>query len=181
MVVVVATILVLLNIRPVLNFISANQIMNTSFDPFHLVGSYGAFGAITKQRYEIIIEGTDDEIITDSTRWKEYEFFGKPGRVDQMSAQIAPYHLRLDWLMWFAAFSPTAHDAWFLNLIQKILEGDKQILSLIKDNPFKNTPPKYIRAQRYLYQFTSSVEHRQTGTWWKRELTGAYLPAVSLD
>ena len=30
--------------------------MNTSFDPFRLVNTYGAFGSITKQRNELIIQ-----------------------------------------------------------------------------------------------------------------------------
>lgn len=180
-VIVVATILALLNIRPVLNLISPNQIMNTSFDPLHLVGSYGAFGAITRPRYEVILEGTDDDVINDSTKWQEYEFMGKPGRLDKMPSQIAPYHLRLDWLMWFAAFSPTASDPWFIHFVQKLLQGDKEVLSLLKTNPFTQGPPKFIRANRYIYHFTTSDERKKTGNWWKRQLVGEYFPIVSLD
>lgn len=179
-VIVVATILALLNIRPILNLISPNQIMNTSYDPLHLVGSYGAFGSITRPRYEVIVEGTKDEL-TSSTIWREYEFIGKPGRLDRLPPQIAPYHLRLDWLMWFAAFSQTGQDPWFIHFVQKLLQGDKEILSLLKTNPFPSSPPKYIRAQRYIYQFTTPEEKSKTGNWWKRELVGEYFPAVSLD
>ena len=106
--------------------------MNTSYNPLHLVGSYGAFGSITRPRYEVIIEGTAEDVLTDATIWKEYEFIGKPGRLDKMPPQIAPYHLRLDWLMWFAAFNSTVSDPWFIHFTQKLLEGDKQILSLLK-------------------------------------------------
>lgn len=180
-IIVVATILALLNIRPVLNFFSPNQIMNTSFDPLHLVGSYGAFGAITRPRYEVVVEGTEDSVITDSTKWIEYELIGKPGRLNKMPPQIAPYHLRLDWLMWFAAFNPTVSDPWFVHFVQKLLEGDKQILSLLKNNPFPNAPPKYIRAKRYIYHFTTPDEKSKSGNFWKRQLVGEYLPAVSLE
>lgn len=179
-VVVVATILALLNIRPVLNLISPNQIMNTSYDPLHLVGSYGAFGSITRPRYEIIVEGTKDDFITDSTVWREYEFIGKPGKLDKSPPQIAPYHLRLDWLMWFAAFNPTVADPWFINFSAKLLEGDRGVLSLLRTNPFPNSPPKYIRAQRYIYHFTTPEEKRKTNNFWKREFSGIYLPPVSL-
>lgn len=180
-VVVVATILALLNIRPVLNLFSPYQIMNTSYDPLHLVGSYGAFGSITRPRYEVIIEGTDEDVITDSTKWKEYEFIGKPGRLDKSPPQIAPYHLRLDWLMWFAAFSPTAQDPWFIHFMQKLLQGDQQVLSLLKINPFPDSPPKFIRAQRYIYHFTTPEEKSKTGNFWQREYAGEYFSAVSLD
>jgi len=180
--VILITILVgILNIKPLLNLISPYQIMNTSFDPLHLVNTYGAFGTITKVRNEIIIEGTDDTLISESTKWKEYEFIGKPGKLDRIPAQIAPYHLRLDWLMWFAAFSPTAQDPWFVHLMQKILEGDKKILSLLSTNPFPDIPPKYVRALLYTYNFTSVKEWRKTGNWWKREFVGEYFPVVSLD
>lgn len=178
--VVIATLLALLNIRPILNLFSPNQIMNTSYDPLHLVGSYGAFGSITRPRYEVVVEGTDDDVISDSTIWKEYEFIGKPGKLDKSPPQIAPYHLRLDWLMWFAAFNSTVSDPWFINFATKLLEGDRGVLSLLKTNPFQNSPPKYIRAQRYIYHFTTPEEKRITGNFWKREFSGIYLPPVSL-
>ena len=95
----------LLSVSPTLNLLSPAQVMNTSFDPLHLVNTYGAFGSITKERREIVIEGTDEAEITGATRWRAYEFKGKPGDPWRMPVQIAPYHLRLDWLMWFAAMS----------------------------------------------------------------------------
>ena len=52
------------------NLLSPNQVMNTSFNPLHLVGTYGAFGSITKERFEIVVEGTSDPQVTSSTEWK---------------------------------------------------------------------------------------------------------------
>src|SRR6185295_2491116 len=46
-----------LSVRPVANMLSERQIMNTSFNPLHLVGTYGAFGSITRTRYEVVVEG----------------------------------------------------------------------------------------------------------------------------
>ena len=43
-----------------MNMLSSRQMMNASFDPLHLVNTYGAFGSITRERYEIVLEGTDD-------------------------------------------------------------------------------------------------------------------------
>ena len=48
-----------------MNMLSSRQMMNASFDPLHLVNTYGAFGSITRERYEIVIEGTDDATLTD--------------------------------------------------------------------------------------------------------------------
>jgi len=171
---------VMLSIQPTLNMLSPNQVMNTSFNPLQIVNTYGAFGSITRQRYEIVIEGSDSREIDERTVWREYEFKGKPGAPSRMPAQIAPYHLRLDWLMWFAAMSSASDYPWFPPLLVKLLEGDKQILGLFASNPFPDHPPKWIRAQLYLYRFTTPVERRASGRWWNRELVGAYFPAVKL-
>ena len=172
---------VVLSVPVVLNMVSARQIMNLNFNPLHLVGTYGAFGSITRPRYEVIVEGTDDSVVTIATRWRAYEFKGKPGDTARVPPQIAPYHLRLDWLMWFAAMSSYQDYPWFVNFVAKLLEGDAGTLSLLRTNPFPDKPPRYVRAVLYEYHFTTPQERKQTGAWWKRTLTGAYFPAVSLE
>ena len=154
--------------------------MNASFESLHLVNTYGAFGTITRQRYEVIVEGTDDPVLTWATRWREYEFIGKPGDVSRTPPQIAPYHLRLDWLMWFAAFSPPDQHQWFISFLEKLLEGDKAVLGLLRYNPFPDEPPKFVRALLYEYHFTTPEERKQTGAIWSRNLIGLYFPPVSL-
>src|SRR6201995_195230 len=104
--VIALTVLVaLLSYQPARNLVSRIQVMNASFDPLHLVNTYGAFGGITRQRYEIVVEGARDPVPTGQTEWREYEFRGKPGDPRRMPRQFAPYHLRLDWLMFVAALS----------------------------------------------------------------------------
>jgi hypothetical protein len=56
---IVAAIVALLSIKPVINLISPNQVMNTSFDPLDLVNTYGAFGSVGQQRLTVVFEGTD--------------------------------------------------------------------------------------------------------------------------
>ena len=170
----------LLSVSPTLNLLSPRQVMNTSFDPLHLVNTYGAFGSITRERREIVIEGTDESSITDATRWRAYEFKGKPADPWRRPVQIAPYHLRLDWLMWFAAMSPPGDYAWFVPLLTKLLQGDAATLALLRANPFPDRPPRYVRAQYYRYRFTSPAERRRSGRYWNRELIGVYYPAVTL-
>ncbi len=170
-----------LSVNPVRNMLSRQQVMNTSFNSLHLVGTYGAFGSITKDRYEIVVEGTADTRRSSETEWREYEFKGKPGDLARMPIQIAPYHLRLDWLMWFAAMSSYREHPWFVHLMAKLLEGDAETLSLMRGNPFPKQPPRFVRAEIYLYQFTSPEERRVSGQWWKRQRVGLYFPPVSLD
>jgi hypothetical protein len=99
----------------------------------------------------------------------------------RMPPQIAPYHLRLDWQMWFAAMSNYTQETWFVNLVAKLLHGDRATLSLLRYNPFPQAPPKYIRARLYRYRFATPEEHKRTGAWWTRELEGQWFPAVSLE
>jgi Lipase maturation factor len=179
---------VLLSIQPTLNLFSPNQKMNYSYNRFHLVNTYGAFGSVTRKRYEIVIEGTVEPLINDRTQWREYGFRAKPGDPRRMPPQIAPYHLRLDWLMWFLPFSVmvtdggivTSYEPWFLRLIKKLLENDSATGRLLKTNPFVEDPPKFVRALFYQYRYTSWREKRASGDWWRRELVGVYLPPVSL-
>ncbi|HEY2806788.1 MAG TPA: lipase maturation factor family protein [Gemmatimonadales bacterium] len=172
-----------LSIYPVLNMLSPRQAMNASFEPFRLVNTYGAFGSISRERYEVILEGTTDSVITPATVWKEYEFKAKPGDLSRRPGIVAPYHLRLDWLMWFAAFSDDFRgygDSWFLPLVVRLLQNDKPTLGLMRGNPFADKPPVFVRAERYLYRFTTPQERRQTGHWWWRTMAGEYLPPLSL-
>jgi hypothetical protein len=179
-VVMIALLVAVLSINPIRNMMSARQVMNTTFNTLHLVGTYGAFGGVTRERYEVIVEGTNDPDYR-TAQWKEYEFKGKPGDVSRIPPQIAPYHLRLDWLMWFAAMGQYYQYPWFVHFTAKLLEGDPATLSLLHSNPFPDHPPKYIRAQLYRYNFTSPDERRKTGHWWKREFAGGWFPIVSLD
>jgi hypothetical protein len=176
-----AVLVIVLSIRPIRNLLSSRQIMNTVYNRFHFVGTYGAFGGITRERYEIVIEGTDDAVPTPSTKWREYEFKGKPGDPARIPPQIAPYHLRLDWLMWFAAMGSYMRHPWFVHLLARLLQGDRATVGLLCGNPFPDHPPRQVRAQLYQYQFTTRAERKATHLWWKRTPLGTYFPAVSLQ
>ncbi len=176
-----AVFVAILSIQPIRNMLSPHQVMNTVYNRLHLVGTYGAFGSITRPRYEVIVEGTDESILTASTKWREYEFKGKPGNPERRPPQIAPYHLRLDWLMWFAAFSSYNQQPWFVHLMAKLLEADRPTLQLLRTNPFADRPPKYVRAMLYEYHLATPEQHAASRVWWTREFTRPYFPPISLD
>ncbi|MEU6252440.1 lipase maturation factor family protein [Streptomyces sp. NPDC047043] len=177
----VAALLAGLSYRPVANMISRRQIMNRSFDPLHLVNTYGAFGSVSRLRYEVVIEGTDDAVPHEDSDWREYEFKGKPGDPRRWPRQFAPYHLRLDWLMWFAALSPSYAGAWFGALVERLLENDHDTLRLLRRSPFPpDAPPRYIRARLFRYRYTSWRELRETGACWERTYVREYLPPTRL-
>jgi hypothetical protein len=176
----VAGIIALLSIQPVLNMLSPRQIMNTSFDPLELVNTYGAFGSVGQERLNVVFEGTMDSIPTDSAHWIEYPYKALPVALDRRPPQIAPYQLRLDWQMWFAAMSTPDEYPWTLNLVWKLLHNDPGALSLFAANPFPGKPPRYIRA--VLYHYTFAPPGNPAGRWWNRRQIGApWLPAMSAD
>ncbi|WP_340104754.1 lipase maturation factor family protein [Rhodohalobacter sp. 8-1] len=176
-----AAVVIYLSIDPVKNMISPAQRMNASFNNLHLVNTYGAFGSVTKERREIVVEGTTDEQIDEKTEWKPYEFKGKPTDPGRQPPQVAPYHLRLDWQMWFAAMRDVRMCPWFIKFVKKLLQNQKSIAKLLKTNPFEMQKPTYIRARLYIYRFTTPEEKRETGQWWHREYQHDYLPPKSLD
>lgn len=176
----VAGAMLILTYWPVRNMLSRQQRMNMSFNAFHLVNTYGAFGTIGRTRYEVVIEGTSDPGITAHSVWKEYEFKGKPGAVNRLPRQWAPYHLRLDWLMWFAALSPGYAQPWLGPFLQRLLRNDRPTLQLLRHNPFPDSPPQYVRARLFQYRFTTPAELRRDRAWWHRTLVGQYVPPMSL-
>jgi hypothetical protein len=181
LVIVFAVATVLLSYWPIRNMLSRRQRMNMSFNPFHLVNTYGAFGSIGRTRREVVIEGTDESTISDQTVWTEYEFKGKPGAVRRLPPQWAPYHLRLDWLMWFAAISPQYAQPWLRPFLIRLLQNDPPTLRLLRRNPFPDAPPRYVRAQLYRYRFTTFSELRRDRAWWHRTSEGLYVRPIALQ
>src|SRR6266568_5604936 len=145
-------------------------------EAFRSVNGYGLFRVMTKDRREIVIEGSADGI-----DWKPYEFKWKPGDVNRAPGWCAPHQPRLDWQMWFAALGSYRQNPWFVQMVISLLHGKPRVAALFERNPFPESPPRYVRATSYRYRFTTSEEHRQTGAWWKRQELGEYLPSVSLE
>ncbi|RBP64666.1 lipase maturation factor [Brevibacterium sanguinis] len=167
-------VLVSLSRRPLLNLFSSHQLMNASFNRWHLVNAYGAFGSMSEQRREVIIEGTLSERPQEED-WHAFEFKGKPGDVSRMPRQFAPYHLRLDWMMWFLALGDWGEE-WFVRLLRKLLSGDPAVRRLLRIDPFDGRAPTMIRVRVFDYRFSTKEEKRETGQWWVREEIGILVP-----
>ncbi|MFI5183305.1 MAG: lipase maturation factor family protein [Vicinamibacteria bacterium] len=174
---VLAAVVALLSLNPAMNLLSPAQRMNTAYDPFDLVNSYGAFGSIGRERYEIVLEGTDEAAPTDEAHWVEYDFPCKPGDTARRPCWISPYHYRLDWQMWFAAMPGAGTEPWLAHLVAKLLQGDAATRGLLAPGPFQDRPPRFIRASYYRYEFTRMGE----AGWWRRKLASDYLPPLSAD
>jgi hypothetical protein len=140
---------------------------------------YGLFAVMTTSRPEILIEGSND-----GQTWLPYEFKYKPGDPMHRPTFVAPHQPRLDWQMWFEALRvmrPGSEPSpWFLNFCVRLLQGQPEVLTLLKTNPFPDAPPRYLRAMVYDYHFTDFATRRETGAWWRRQLVGPYCPVLSL-
>ncbi|MDN5657918.1 lipase maturation factor family protein [Brevibacterium sandarakinum] len=163
-----------LNVPALRNLFSRGQLMNASFNRWGLGNAYGAFGSMTESRDEIIIEGTlDPEATMAEGDWRPYVFKGKPGDVRRRSPIVAPYHLRLDWLMWFAALGDY-RQSWFSRLVERIGSGDAQIRTQLGPDPFDGQAPALIRVRIFTYRYATGEERRQAAEegaprpWWVR-------------
>ena len=172
-------VVVYLSIDPVANMVSSRQLMNSSFDPFRIVNTYGAFGSVGKVRREVILEGTLDKVLSESTQWREYEFDCKPGDPGRAPCFVSPYHHRLDWQIWFAAMSDYRTQPWLVHLVYKLLIGDAEVGGLLARLPFGEQPPTYIRAVLYEYRFTDFDD--ASDNWWQRQRVREYLPPLAAD
>ncbi len=164
---------------PAKNLLSPHQRMNASFNEWRLVNAYGAFGSVTRHRDELVIEGTADPHLGPDTEWREYGFKGKPTDPAQRPRQVAPYHLRLDWLLWFVPLSSSYAEPWFIPLLRGLLTNDPDIVSLIGHNPFPDEPPVAVRVRRFRYRYTDRAERKQTGNFWSRTYLGDFVRPVT--
>ncbi len=143
-------------------------------EPLHIVNAYGLFAVMTKQRNEIVIEGSDDGV-----NWREYGFRYKPGDVNRTPPWNIPHQPRLDWQMWFAALDSPQRLPWFTRFLERILENQREVTALLEKNPFPDHPPTYVRAEFYDYTY-ASPEEKAKGIWWRRRLLGLYFPEARL-
>jgi predicted DCC family thiol-disulfide oxidoreductase YuxK len=173
---------ILLTLVPVTSSFRAGRLLPESwvrvyswFAPLRTVNGYGLFAVMTTSRPEIVIEGSHDGVT-----WQGYEFKHKAGDLKRAPGFVAPHQPRLDWQMWFAALGNYQGNPWFLRFCERLLRGSPEVLALLEHNPFPDAPPRYLRALVYDYRFTDFATRRRDGTWWRRELKGAYCPQLSL-
>jgi hypothetical protein len=176
---VIAAVVAVLSVRPILNLLSPRQLMNTSFESFDLVNTYGAFGSVGRERLNVVFEGTEDPVPDDSASWRPYLYRALPVDLLRRPVQIAPYQPRLDWQMWFAAMGTPNQYRWTLHLVWMLLHNDPGALSLFAGNPFPGQPPRFVRAVLYRYHFAPSGN--AAGRWWERERVDLWLPPLSPD
>jgi lipase maturation factor 1 len=144
-------------------------------EPFRIANGYGLFERMTRGRYEIEFQGSND-----GQTWTPYPFRHKPQELDKAPRIYAPYQPRLDWNLWFASLGEWHDNPLVLRIERRLLSNDPDVLELFAANPFPQRPPRQVRALLYQYWFTSLAEKRAQGLWWRREPLGLYAPAIQL-
>lgn len=145
-------------------------------DPLRIANRYGLFAVMTRGRYEIEFQGSND-----GQTWTPYPFRYKPQAVNVPPGIYAPYQPRFDWNLWFASLGEWQENSIVPRTEERLLTNSADTLHLFAANPFASAPPKYVRAVLWQYWFTSMQEKRSTGNWWRRELMGAYAPTLTLQ
>ncbi|HZZ38159.1 MAG TPA: lipase maturation factor family protein [Acidobacteriaceae bacterium] len=144
-------------------------------EPFRIANQYGLFAVMTRGRYEIEFQGSNDD-----QTWTTYPFRFKPQALNQAPGIYAPYQPRFDWNLWFASLTDFQQAQIVPFTEERLLDGDPAVLSLFAGVPFPN-PPKYVRAVLWQYWFTTLAEKRATGDWWQRKLLGLYAPVLTKE
>ena len=145
-------------------------------DPFRIANRYGLFAVMTRNRYEIEFQGSDD-----GQTWVAYPFPHKPQELNKAPRIYAPYQPRFDWNLWFASLGEWRDNPMVLRTERRLLSNDRDVLALFAANPFPHGPPRQVRAVLWQYWFTSVAEKTKSGLWWRRQLLGLYAPAIELE
>ena len=144
-----------------------------ALEPFRIANEFGLFAVMTRARYEIEFQGSHD-----GQTWTPYPFRNKPQDVHAPPRIYAPYQPRFDWNLWFASLGNWRQYPWVLQVEQRLLSGEPDVLALFARDPFPGHPPEQIRVVLWQYWFTGWSEKREQGLWWRREQIGLYAPTL---
>ena len=148
----------------------------TALEPFRIANRYGLFAVMTRGRYEIEFQASED-----GQTWLVYPFRFKPQDPSKAPGIYAPYQPRFDWNLWFASLSTWRQEPIVVRTEQSLLRGDTDVLLLFAGNPFPHAPPRQVRAVLWQYWFTSPAEKRSQHLWWRREQLGLHAPVLERE
>lgn len=163
--------------------------------PFRILHAYGVFppAASPAIRWTAVFEGSHD-----GQTWRRYCYRYLPSDPDSSPKVIAPFHPRLDHSVFYQGFGvdPShyygsllsignpyyfAHRTDFHALAQRLIEGSPTVINLFADNPFPDSPPRYVRVNTYALSRTTPEERRASGHYWHMELVAPHMPTVQHD
>jgi lipase maturation factor 1 len=147
----------------------------SELEPFRIANQYGLFAVMTRGRYEIEFQGSND-----GKTWTPYPFLYKPQDPREAPSIFAPYQPRFDWNLWFASLDNWQQNRFVVYAEERLLAGSPGVMELFAGNPFPGAPPQQVRSVVWQYWFSDRAEKNQ-GLWWRRELIGLYAPALERE
>ncbi len=147
-----------------------------ALEPFRIANRYGLFGIMTRGRYEIEFQGSED-----GKTWVAYPFRYKPQDLSTPPGIYAPYQPRFDWNLWFASLGSWQNYPIVPRTEVRLLSNDNDVLNLFEKNPFPHGPPREVRAVMWQYWFTTMSEKRTQRLWWRRQYLGLYAPTIKRE
>jgi hypothetical protein len=144
--------------------------------PFRIANDFGLFAVMTRDRFEIEFQGSRD-----GQTWIPYPFRYKPQDVNAPPRIFAPYQPRFDWNLWFASLGSWRENTFVVQVEQRLLVAEPDVLALFAGNPFPGEPPRQVRAVLWQYWFSDWKEKRQQSLWWRRRQIGLYAPTLERE
>ena len=126
-------------------------------DPFRIANQYGLFAVMTRGRYEIEFQGSNDGV-----NWTAVSIPQQAAGAERGAAHLRALSaaLRLEPVVRLARRLARERDC-----SQSRRSGcclaTTDVLALFRGNPFPQDPPRYVRAVLWQYWFTSMDEKRQ--------------------
>jgi lipase maturation factor 1 len=147
-----------------------------ALEPFRIADRYGLFATMTRGRYEIEFQGSQD-----GQNWVTYPFGYKPQDPRKAPGIYAPYQPRFDWNLWFASLGEWRSNPIVPRTEERLLTGSTDVLALFAANPFPQGPPRQVRAVIWQYWFSTPEQKGAQGIWWTRQLLGLYAPTLERE
>jgi hypothetical protein len=147
-----------------------------ALEPFRIADRYGLFARMTRGRYEIEFQGSQD-----GQNWTTYLFRYKPQDPGKAPGIYAPYQPRFDWNLWFASLGDWRSNPIVPRTAERLLSGNVDVLALFAANPFPAGPPRRVRAVVWQYWCSTREQRRAQGVWWTRRLLGLYAPTLESE
>ena len=141
--------------------------------PFRIANHYGLFAVMTRDRYEIEFQGSND-----GQNWIAYPFRYKPQDLHKAPGIYAPYQPRFEWNLWFASLGSWTPVSDRANAEVLLLKNDPDVLSLFAGQSISGqaSAPGSCGAVAILVHHHGG--EARLGIWWRRELLGLYAPTL---
>lgn len=155
------------------------------YDDYFIENAYGVFGFVNQVRVEMTLSYLPHGAQRSEGAWEPLDFHCKPSSLDRMPCIVNPYHDRFDWVTWIGttcglelpylhgylhSFNVPAHVE---TAVSKLLRGDTDMAGLFGtplDKLFRNgRPPAQVRAELWVYSFSSISDLISHGNWWQRK------------